>query len=289
MLQTTMKKAAWLMTGLLFSLNAYSKEKLFIPSHPQPKAALFVSMHGCLSAAEDSESSTRFSELAERYGFYVYYPEPAMGPDSKGCFEFYTEESQKPGFGDAAVIVNKVQELLQRYDIDSERVFVSGMSGGASLVSVLTSCYPDVFSGAVIHSGMGYGLASTWQQSLLIAQIGPNPFYQRNTTCSPGSFHGKMFLIQGSRDQVMNPRHHTALKKDYFGGLTEKKNWIPPQINKYGYTVSQFLDSNKQVRGKAVYVWGMNHEWSGADPINQINPRGPFVSQMIVDYFLGGQ
>ncbi len=264
---------------------ASATEKLFIPSRPQVHAPLFVALHGCLSHAEDSEKATRMSEFGEKYGFYVLYPEPSLGEDSKGCFDFYTDASQQPGGGDGAVLVARIQELLRTYDIDANKIYVLGMSGGASLVSVLTSCYPTVFRGAAIHSGMGYGLASTWQESLMIAQTGPIPLHQRNTACSPSNYSGKMFLIQGTRDQVMNPRHFFGLKKDYFANTQTNSKFIGPELNRYGYIHQTFYQDNV-LRGHGVLVLGLNHEWSGADPLNSIGPRGPDVSTMIVNYFL---
>lgn len=264
---------------------AQATPKLFVPSHPQPKAPLFVSLHGCLSDANDAEQSTRMSEYGEQYGFYVYYPEPILGADSKGCFDFYTDESQKRGGGDAAAVVAQIQTLLNSYDIDKEKIFVVGMSGGASLVSVLTSCYPDVIKGAAIHSGMGYGLASTWQESLLVAQTGPLPLRQRNTSCRPQDYNGKMFLIHGSADQVMNPRHFSALEEDYFSNTKTTSSFTDSQSNIYGYYTYNYY-RNHQLKGKSVYVMGMNHEWSGSEPLLPFSSKGPNVSEMIVHYFL---
>jgi poly(hydroxyalkanoate) depolymerase family esterase len=260
-------------------------EKLFIPSGPKPRTALFVALHGCLSHAEDSEQITRMSEFAEKHGFYVWYPEPSMGEDSRGCFNFYTTDSQRPGSGDGAQIVAQIEKLLKLYDIDKEKVFVIGMSGGASLVSLLTSCYPDVIKGAAIHSGMGYGLASDWQESLFIAQTGPLAFRERNTACTPSNYKGKLMLIHGSRDQIMNPRHYYALQNDYLAGITPTSNFVSPTLNRYGYIHESFYQG-ATLRGQGIYVIGMNHDWSGSSPNIPLTPIGPDVSAMIVDYFL---
>jgi poly(hydroxyalkanoate) depolymerase family esterase len=274
------------LASTMMTLSAQATEKLFIPSHPVPKAPLFVALHGCLSDAALSEKSTRMSEFAEKHGFYVFYPEPSLGEEeSKGCFNFYTEESQRPGGGDAAVIVSRIQELIRQHDIDERKVFVIGMSGGASLISVLTSCYPQVFAGAAIHSGMGYGLAGTWQESLLIAGAGPIPLRPRNTTCSPSDFKGKLFLIHGSRDQVMNPQHFEANKKDYLSDTTSTSKIVGAADYRFPYVHQNYFRGEQQV-AQSIYVLGMNHEWSGSDPINPIGPRGPDVSPMIVDFFL---
>ncbi|HEY8270178.1 MAG TPA: PHB depolymerase family esterase [Pseudobdellovibrionaceae bacterium] len=268
-----------------FQTMAVATEKLFIPSHPQIHAPLFVALHGCMGKAEDSEGRTRMSEFGEKHGFYVFYPEPTSKEDSKGCFDFYSKEAQSPGGGDAIILVNKIQELLKTHDIDENKVFVLGMSGGASLVSVLTSCYPTVFRGAAIHSGIGYGLASTWQESLLITQTGPLPWHKRNTTCSPSNYKGKMFLIQGSHDQVISPLHFSLLKEDYFSNTKSTSEEISPTFGHYGY-IHQTFHQNNQIKGHGILVLGMNHEWSGSKLINPLGPRGPDASSLIVDYFL---
>lgn len=271
---------------LLFAGVAQATPKLFIPSNPKPSAALFVVLHGCLSTAEASEKNTRMSEFGEKLGFYVFYPEPYLGEkDSKGCFEFYTTESQKVGGGDAAKVMDAVNDILSKYDIDSKKVFVMGMSGGASLVSVLTSCYPDQIQGAAIHSGMGYGLASTWQESLLVAETGPLPIKPRNTACDIKSYKGKIMLIQGSRDMVMSPRHYDALVSDYLSNTEKKTNLVLGKPGYYSYLHQRFYNQG-ELQGQGIYVLGMNHEWSGYKSINPIGPLGPDVSKMIVDYFL---
>jgi poly(hydroxyalkanoate) depolymerase family esterase len=274
---------------LLFSGLVQATPKLFVPSNPKPNTALFVVLHGCLSNAEESEKSTRISEFGEKYGFFVFYPEPYLGEElSKGCFEFYTKESQQVGAGDGGKIMADVSAIMAQYDIDPNKLFVLGMSGGASLVNLLASCYPEKIRGAATHSGMGYGLASTWQESLMVAQTGPLFFKQRNQTCNPKNFKGKLFLIHGSRDVVMNPSHYSALKKDYLSDTKNETKWIPPRSGLFGYNLETFYRANVPV-GQGVYVWGMNHEWSGFKSKNPIGPLGPNVSKMIVEFFLNGE
>jgi poly(hydroxyalkanoate) depolymerase family esterase len=273
--------------NLLLVENVVAVPKLFIPKNPKANTALFVVLHGCLSTSEDSEQNTRMSEFGENNGFYVYYPEPYLGEEeSKGCFEFYTKDSQKVGGGDAAKIIERINDIVSKYDIDRKKIFVMGMSGGASLVSVLASCYPNQISGAVIHSGMGYGLASDWKQSLLVAQTGPLPTKGRNTSCNFRDYKGKVVLIQGSRDMVMNPAHYSALKNDFLSGTESTTDIIPSRRGRYGYLHEKFF-SNGEIVGQGIFVLGMNHEWSGYKSQNPVGPIGPDVSQMIVEYFLG--
>ncbi len=270
---------------LITAARATATEKLFIPTHPQPKAGLFVVLHGCLTNAQDIEVATRFSEHAETQGFYVFYPEPAK-TNTKGCFEFYTPEAQKPGGGDAAIVVSKVQEILNTYDIDPNKVFVAGMSAGSSLIPNLVNCYPEVFKGAAMHSGMGYGLTSTWQESLTVAVKGPNKRKQRNNFCDGSNYKGKVFLIHGTGDKVMNPKHFKLLNKDYFTGLESKAERFPAANDVYSYTRRHFYYGNEVV-GQSLLVDGMAHDWSGSKPMIPICSQfGPQVTPLIIDFFL---
>lgn len=264
----------------------FTKEKLFIPSKPKPQAPLFVGLHGCLSDSSVSENSTRLSEFGEKNGFYVLYPEPELGDQSKGCFNFYTKQAQARGAGDAAAIVTRIKDLIKTYDINPEKVFVIGMSGGASLVSVLASCYPDVIHGAAIHSGMGYGLADNVEQALWVAQTGPNPLHERNTSCNPANFKGKLFLVHGSMDPIMNSRHFSQLEKDFLLDTKKVSSDVAPTLTRFGYSRSRYYRGDV-LAAHSLWVYGMGHDWSGTKPTNPLSPWGPDVSPMIVEYFLG--
>lgn len=269
--------------ALLAVQSATAADKFFIPSNPQPGASLFVVIHGCLSNAEDIEKTSRFSEFAETHGFYVLYPEPTL-TEAKGCYEFYTQDSQKPGMGEATVIVNKVQQYLQQYDIDANKVFVAGMSAGSSIIPTLISCYPTVFHGAAMHSGMGYGLTSTWQESIWVAQAGPMKTKPRNNFCAVSDYKGKVFLIQGTDDKIMNPKNFALLKKDYFTGLDITSERVPATSSVYGYKRS-YYSKNNEVVGQALKVYGMAHDWSGGEPQCSLSLYGPDVTPMIIDFF----
>jgi len=270
---------------ILFTASiSKATEKFYIPSNPQAKAPLFVVLHGCLSDAQDMESISRFSEFAEIHGFYVFYPEP-KDEKAKGCFEFFTEDSQKPGGGDSFIIVNKVQQYLKDYDIDPNKVFVAGMSAGSSIIPTLINCYPDVFHGAALHSGMGYGLVTNWQESLWVAQTGPMKNKARLDYCNSSNYKGKVFVIHGTKDKVMNPKNFTLVRNDYLPELSSKTERYPATADVYGYKRKYYYRDNAMV-GQTLLVNGMAHDWSGGKPRSIFSHYGPDVTPMIIEFFL---
>jgi poly(3-hydroxybutyrate) depolymerase len=51
--------------------------------------------------------------------------------------------------------------MKSEHQIDSNRIFVTGLSGGGAMTGVMLAAYPDVFRAGAIIAGVPYGCAST--------------------------------------------------------------------------------------------------------------------------------
>ena len=58
-----------------------------------------------------------------------------------------------------------VDRMISDHDIDPRRVFVTGLSAGGAMASVMLATYPDVFAGGAIIAGLPYGAANNVQQA----------------------------------------------------------------------------------------------------------------------------
>ena len=54
-----------------------------------------------------------------------------------------------------------IETLVLQHGIDRERIFVTGLSAGGAMTSVMLATYPDVFAGGAIIAGLPYGCASS--------------------------------------------------------------------------------------------------------------------------------
>src|SRR5207248_531414 len=54
-------------------------------------------------------------------------------------------------------IKQMVDYMRKNYSIDANRVFVTGLSGGANMSAALLAVYPDVFAAGSINAGVPYG------------------------------------------------------------------------------------------------------------------------------------
>jgi poly(3-hydroxybutyrate) depolymerase len=55
--------------------------------------------------------------------------------------------------------------MVTEKGIDPRRVFVTGLSAGGAMTSVLLACYPEVFAAGAIIAGLPFGAASNVQQA----------------------------------------------------------------------------------------------------------------------------
>ena len=92
------------------------------PSQPKPQTALVVALHGCTQTAAEYQKAG-WDRFAETHGFYVLYGESTQG---SRCFRWFDATQIARGRGEAASIVQGVEYVLGRHDIDPKKVFVTG-------------------------------------------------------------------------------------------------------------------------------------------------------------------
>ena len=58
-----------------------------------------------------------------------------------------------------------VKKMVHENGIDPRRVFITGLSAGGAMTSVMLACYPEIFAGGAIIAGLPYGAAANVQQA----------------------------------------------------------------------------------------------------------------------------
>jgi len=107
---------------------------LYIPSsHDSNKQVpLLIALHGGGGSGLNMEKLTKygFNKLAEEYDFLVVYPDGIQKHwnDGRGLEAYYT---QRENIDDVKFISNLIDYIADNYNIDTKRVYVTGMSNGA--------------------------------------------------------------------------------------------------------------------------------------------------------------
>lgn len=129
------------------------------PSHPA-KAPLIVAMHGCAQDARDFANHSGWPELANRLGFLLVFPQQGLLNNPAKCFNWFRPADNKRNSGEALSIKQMTDKMKAAYGADASRIYVTGLSAGGAMTSVMLAAYPDVFAGGAIMSGVPYGCAS---------------------------------------------------------------------------------------------------------------------------------
>lgn len=124
-----------------------------LPPGPRP---LVVALHGCEQSAAVYHLYSGWSEMADRWGFVVLYPEQPRLNNLKSCWNWYGPWDAQRDMGEARAISEMVDQMFEDFDIAPEHVYVTGVSAGGFMAVNMAGSYPDVFAGASINAGGPY-------------------------------------------------------------------------------------------------------------------------------------
>ena len=138
----------------------------FVPEQLQPAPALVVVLHGCGQTAAGYDVGAGWSTLAKRYGFALLMPEQQASNNANTCFNWFNPQDTGRGRGEACSIRQMIARMVGDHKIDSHRIYVTGLSAGGAMTSVMLATYPDVFAAGAVIAGLPYGVASNVREAL---------------------------------------------------------------------------------------------------------------------------
>jgi poly(hydroxyalkanoate) depolymerase family esterase len=164
------------------------------PSEARP---LVVALHGYTQSARSYLETTQWDVLAGRYGFYVVL---AQAPGDRS-FYWYTTGRDR-GQPDPAGIVAMVDRMKDDYAIDSDRVFVNGLSAGGYMAVSLIAGYPDVFAAASVYSGGPHGCSTSCTTTPGTGDPGAVTRAYPTFWSDASARRPRLMLVHGTRDGV---------------------------------------------------------------------------------------
>ncbi len=132
---------------------------LYVPAEVKNPAPLVVALHGCTQGAADFDDETGWTALADELGFLLLLPEQSRYNNPYRCFNWFSPLDRRRDLGEPESIRHMVKAVGARYPVDPERVFVTGLSAGGGMTSVLLATHPDVFAAGAVVGGVPYGCA----------------------------------------------------------------------------------------------------------------------------------
>ena len=164
----------YLLIMAIFSLNASAQEdltevkdfgsnpgnlKMFLykpvnTGRAQGKMPLVIALHGCTQNAKNLAELSGWNKLADTYGFCVVYPQQRTINNPSGCFNWFEEGDVAKDKGEVMSIKHMINYAVDSLSIDTQKIFVYGISAGAAMGVALLANYPGTFNmGAILAGG----------------------------------------------------------------------------------------------------------------------------------------
>ncbi len=139
------------------ALNMYT----YVPPGISGSASLVIAMHGCSQTAAIYAAQSGWNKLADRHKFIMIYPEQVTANNSSKCFNWFDAADQSKNQGEALSIKQMIDYVKTHYAIDNAKIFVTGLSAGAGMTSVMLAAYPEIFNKGAIMAGLPYKASSS--------------------------------------------------------------------------------------------------------------------------------
>jgi poly(hydroxyalkanoate) depolymerase family esterase len=192
----------------------------FVPAHLQEPRALVVVLHGCGQTAAGYDLGAGWSTLAKRYGFALLMPEQQASNNGQTCFNWFNPEDTTRERGEACSIRQMIARMADEHKISAQRIFVTGLSAGGAMTSVMLATYPEVFAAGAVIAGLPFGVATNVREALNgMFQTPSHPASELGDLVRNASDHSgpwpKLSVWHGSADRTVNPANANEILKQW--------------------------------------------------------------------------
>jgi poly(hydroxyalkanoate) depolymerase family esterase len=192
----------------------------FTPGDLPREAALVVVLHGCGQTAAGYDLGAGWSTLAKRYGFALLMPEQQPSNNAQGCFNWFNPEDSARDSGEACSIRQMIARMVGEHKVNPRRIFVTGLSAGGAMTSMMLATYPEVFAGGAIIAGLPFGVATNVREALSGMYQSPSrPADELGDLVRNASNHKgpwpKISVWHGSADRTVNPANADEIVKQW--------------------------------------------------------------------------
>jgi poly(hydroxyalkanoate) depolymerase family esterase len=184
----------------------------YAPRMREVSPPLVVILHGCTQSAAGYVHGTGWASLADEHGFVILAPEQQHANNQKFCFTWFEPGDAVRDKGEALSIRQMIDRAARDYYVDRSRIFVTGLSAGGAMASVMLATYPEVFAGGAIIAGLPYGTARNVQEAFeSMFQVRSRSSKEWGDLVRRASAHNgpwpRISVWHGSEDKTVLPRN----------------------------------------------------------------------------------
>ena len=260
--------------------------KLYVPpQHADRALPLVVMLHGCTQNPDDFAAGTDMNARAREQGFFVLYPAQSQDGNAQRCWNWFARAHQQRGSGEPALLAAMTQFMMARYGLDSQRVYIAGLSAGGAMADIVAAAYPEIFAGVGVHSGLPRGSATN-VAGAFAAMKNAEPTARSaakviNSTVPTIVFHG-------DADPTVHPKNGEQVIAALLRGVKSYEPRLEQGTARGGrnYTRSTYRTESGETIAEHWLVKGAGHAWSGGSSHGSYtDARGPDATREMLRFF----
>ena len=230
-----------------------------------PKGApLVVALHGCTQTAGGYDRGCGWSDMADRSGFALLMPEQQRANNGHLCFNWFEPGDTARGMGEALSIRQMIGHMVEQHGLDPARVFISGLSAGGAMASVMLATYPEVFAGGAVVAGLPHGAARSVAEAFsAMGRPAVLPAAARGAAVRAASAHRgpwpRVTVWQGEADTTVHPGNAEEIAKQWLS-LHGLEDAVPEETSgAAGHSRRRWRGADGGVRVAVHRIPGMAH------------------------------
>lgn len=285
--------------------NSYGTRtyRMWVPTGYVPGQAIpmVVALHGCQHTPNDFANLTRINTLADAQKFFVLYPAQSSAANPALCWNYFDAANQARGAGEPSIIAGIVLQVRAGFSVNAQKNYVMGISAGGGLAAIMADCYPEMFAGVGVVSGLMYKATINAAQSTTSGSLyDPRERGYDGWVCGIYPTGRKMpsIVFQGSADTYVTPVNASQLITQ----ATQFNDFMDDGLNNgtvlnvatstttgsaggKSYTLKKYSYGGKEIANYYL-IDGLKHTWSGGDPAYSIEPdtAGPDTTTIMWTY-----
>jgi poly(hydroxyalkanoate) depolymerase family esterase len=235
----------------------------YVPEILAPSPALVVLLHGCTQTAASYDKGTGWSTLADRFGFALLLPQQQWTNNPLRCFNWFRGEDSVRDAGEPLSVKQMIERTIADHGIDRARIYVTGLSSGGAMTSVMLATYPDLFAGGAVIAGVPYRSANGLQEAFeSIFQGRSRPGREWGDLVRTASSHDgpwpKVSVWHGDADSSVKPMNAEETIKQWVDvhGLHSTPT-IEKTVNGHSHRVWRGPDGEHLI--ESYTITGMSH------------------------------
>ena len=145
------------------SLGGFSRVHVYEPATESPVGdgkSLLIVLHGCTQSI-DAFKTANLEDAADEYGMVVAVPD-AMNKQGFSCWGYWTGTKSRSA-GDYKNVINLATTIRDdaSYGVDSNQIYVAGLSSGGAFAMTVGCLAPDIFAGMGLDAAPSTGTSSS--------------------------------------------------------------------------------------------------------------------------------